>query len=199
MMRTEIKSRMTKKDIWTIPNILSYFRILLIPVMVLCYLHVENPWAVVGVVALSGVTDVADGYIARRFNMISDFGKFIDPVADKLTQVAMAGCLIMRYPLMWLLFLLMIMRESCLFIWGYLAIRENSYMSGAKWYGKVSTAIVYGVMFFLFLLPEMTVLADVLIIVCSVAVGGSMILYGKYYYDLFKKQGRLPLRGGKKA
>ncbi len=199
MMRTEIKSRMTKKDIWTIPNILSYFRILLIPAMVLCYLYVENPWAVVGVVALSGITDVADGYIARRFNMISDFGKFIDPVADKLTQVAMVFCLTTRYPWMWLLLLLMVARESSLFIWGFLALRENDYMSGAKWYGKVSTAIVYAVMFFLFLLPEMTVLANVLIIVCSVAVGGSMTLYGKYYYDLFKKQGRLNLRGGKKA
>lgn len=198
-MRTEIKSRLTKKDIWTIPNILSFFRILLIPVMVLCYLYVENPWAVVGVIMVSGVTDVADGYIARRFNMISDFGKFIDPVADKLTQVAMAGCLIIRYPLMWVLFFLMIMRESCLFIWGYLAIRENSYMSGAKWYGKVSTAVVYAMMFFLFLLPKMPVAANIMIVICVVVVGGSMLLYGKYYYDVFKAQGGLHLRGGKKA
>lgn len=198
-MRTEIKSRLTKKDIWTIPNILSFFRILLVPVMVLCYLYVENPWAVVGVIMVSGVTDVADGYIARRFNMISDFGKFIDPVADKLTQVAMAGCLIIRYPLMWVLFLLMIMRESCLFIWGYLAIRENNYMSGAKWYGKVSTAVVYAMMFFLFLLPKMPVAANIMIVICVIVVGGSMILYGKYYYDVFKAQGGLHLRGGKKA
>lgn len=198
-MRAEIKSRLTKKDIWTIPNILSFFRILLIPVMVLCYLCVENPWATVGVIVLSGITDVADGYIARRFNMISDFGKFIDPVADKLTQVAMAGCLILRYPLVWLLFLLMIMRESCLFIWGYLAIRENNYMTGAKWYGKVSTAVVYAMMFFLFLLPEMPVAANIMIVICAVAVGGSMLLYGKYYYDVFKAQGGIHLRGGKKA
>lgn len=198
-MRTEIKSRLTKKDIWTIPNILSYFRILLIPVMVLCYLYVENPWAVVGVIVVSGITDAADGYIARRFNMISEFGKFIDPVADKLTQTAMAGCLILRYPLMWLLFLLMVLRESCLFIWGYLAMRENSFMGGAKWYGKVSTALVYVVMFFLFLLPEMQPLANILIVICSVAVGGSMILYGKYYYDVFKQHGKIPFGGGKKA
>lgn len=198
-MRTEIRSRLTKKDIWTIPNILSFFRILLIPLMVWCYLRVENPWATVGVIVLSGITDVADGFIARRFNMISDFGKFIDPVADKLTQVAMAGCLLMRYPLMWLLFLLMVVRESCLFIWGYLAIRENNYMSGAKWYGKVSTVVVYAMMFFLFLLPEMPTVANVMTVICAVVVGGSMILYGKYYYDLFKAQGGIHLGGGKKA
>ncbi len=197
-MATEVKIRLTKKDIWTIPNILSYFRILLIPVMVLCYLYVENPWAVVGVIVLSGLTDAADGYIARRFNMISEFGKFIDPVADKLTQVSMAACLIVRYPLMWMLFLLMVLRESCLFIWGYLALRKNSYMSGARWYGKISTALVYGLMFFMFLLPEMQPGADIMIIVCSIAVAGSMILYGKYYVDLFR-QHRKMTEGGENA
>ena len=57
-MATEVKIRLTKKDIWTIPNILSYFRILMIPVMILCYLYVENPWAVVGVIVVSGLTDM---------------------------------------------------------------------------------------------------------------------------------------------
>jgi len=197
-MATEVKIRLTKKDIWTIPNILSYFRILLIPVIILCYLYVENPWVAVGVIVVSGLTDAADGYIARRFNMISEFGKFIDPVADKLTQVSMAACLIVRYPMMWLLFLLMVLRESCLFIWGYLALRKNSYMSGARWYGKISTALVYGVMFFLFLLPEMQLWADIMIIVCSVAVTGSMLLYGKYYFDVFRQQKKMA-EGGKKA
>lgn len=197
-MATEVKIRLTKKDIWTIPNILSYFRILLIPVIILCYLYAENPWVAVGVIVVSGLTDAADGYIARRFNMISEFGKFIDPVADKLTQVSMAACLIVRYPMMWLLFLLMVLRESCLFIWGYLALRKNSYMSGARWYGKISTALVYGVMFFLFLLPEMQLWADIMIIVCSVAVTGSMLLYGKYYFDVFRQQKKMA-EGGEKA
>ena len=197
-MATEVKIRLTKKDIWTIPNILSYFRILMIPVMILCYLYVVIPWAVVGVIVVSGLTDMADGYIARRYNMISEFGKFIDPVADKLTQVSMAACLIVRYPLMWLLFLLMVLRESCLFIWGYLALRKNSYMSGAKWYGKVSTALVYGVMFFLFLLPEMQTGANIMIIACSVAVTVAMVLYGKYYFDVFRQQKKMA-EGSKNA
>jgi cardiolipin synthase len=166
--------------------------------MILCYLYVENPWAVVGVIVVSGLTDMADGYIARRYNMISEFGKFIDPVADKLTQVSMAACLIVRYPLMWLLFLLMVLRESCLFIWGYLALRKNSYMSGAKWYGKLSTALVYGVMFFLFLLPEMQTGANIMIIVCSVAVTVAMVLYGKYYFDVFRQQRKMA-EGSKNA
>ena len=119
-MATEVKIRLTKKDIWTIPNILSYFRILLIPVIILCYLYVENPWAAVGVIVVSGLTDAADGYIARRFNMISEFGKFIDPVADKLTQVSMAACLIVRYPMMWLLFLLGIPAQLIIFLWSRL-------------------------------------------------------------------------------
>lgn len=198
-MRTEIKSRMTKKDIWTIPNILSYFRILLIPVMVLCFLYVENSWAAVTVIVISGITDVADGFIARRFNMVSDFGKFIDPVADKLTQTAMAGCLLLRYPLMWLLFALMILRESCLFIWGYLALRKNDYMTGAKWYGKCSTVLVYGLMFFLFLLPKMGMAATVMILIGSAAVGGSLLLYGKYYLDVFRESSKKQSEEGARA
>ena len=65
-MATEVKIRLTKKDIWTIPNILSYFRILLIPVIILCYLYVENPWVAVGVIVVSGLTDAA----ARRANVL---------------------------------------------------------------------------------------------------------------------------------
>ena len=68
----------------TIPNILSCFRIVLIPVFIVCYLNTPAEgialWPVL-ILMLSGLTDVLDGFIARRFNMISDLGKMLDPVA----------------------------------------------------------------------------------------------------------------------
>ena len=76
-----------EKKIVTIPNILSFFRICLLPVIVWLY-GVENNYVWAGyILILSGVTDMADGYIARHFHMISNLGKILDPIADKLTQV----------------------------------------------------------------------------------------------------------------
>ena len=78
-----------KHKIITIPNILTFFRLLLIPVIVWLYLVKKDPIWTMAVLALSGITDIVDGIIARKCNMISDFGKAFDPVADKLTQIAM--------------------------------------------------------------------------------------------------------------
>ena len=100
-----------KDSIWknciTIPNMLSVFRLILIPFFVYAYCVEQNFWKTAALLALSGISDTADGYIARRFNMVSDLGKIIDPVADKLTQAAMLLCLLTRYPLMLLPLLLL--------------------------------------------------------------------------------------------
>ena len=70
---------------WTVPNILSLFRIALIPVLVLTYLSCDDIWLPASVLVLSGLTDLLDGWIARHFNQISEIGKLLDPIADKLT------------------------------------------------------------------------------------------------------------------
>ena len=74
----------------SIPNILSIFRIVLIPVFIVCYLMLpdEMGWVPALVLVVSGATDVVDGYIARHFNMVTQLGKVLDPLADKLTLAA---------------------------------------------------------------------------------------------------------------
>ena len=98
----------------TIPNILSCFRIILIPVFIVCYLNTPAEgiaiWPVL-VLLFSGLTDVLDGFIARHFNMISDLGKMLDPVADKLTQAAVIGCLTVRFPELLILFIVYVIKE----------------------------------------------------------------------------------------
>ena len=86
-----------KDKILTIPNILSFFRICLIPVIVWLYIGKEDYSLTLIILILSGFTDVVDGIIARKCNMISDFGKAFDPIADKLTQAAMLCCLVVRF------------------------------------------------------------------------------------------------------
>ena len=98
--------RFSKKEIFSIPNLMGYFRILLIPVF--CYLYItaeterEYLYAAL-VVLLSSLTDLFDGKIARRFHMVTELGKALDPIADKLTHAALAICLATRYPMMWAL------------------------------------------------------------------------------------------------
>ena len=92
-----------KNKIITMPNILSFFRLCLIPLIIWLYcVKQEYVWTFF-VVGFSGLTDVVDGFIARRFNMISNFGKALDPIADKLTQLAMLVCLGLRFPWMFML------------------------------------------------------------------------------------------------
>ena len=81
-----------KKEIFTIPNLLSFFRLILIPVYMTIYLHASKPsdYILAGsILAISCLTDMFDGKIARKFNMITTFGKFLDPLADKLTQFSL--------------------------------------------------------------------------------------------------------------
>lgn len=88
------------KDFFTLPNILSYVRLLLIPVFMVHYLTAtdERDYLISGmIIVFSGLTDLLDGIIARKFNQITEVGKLLDPIADKLTQVAVIICLMFRY------------------------------------------------------------------------------------------------------
>lgn len=183
-------NRVLKKDqILTIPNLLSVIRLLLIPVIVWLYCAKQEYIAAVVVIVLSGVTDIADGIIARKFNMASDFGKILDPVADKLTQAAIILCLIEKHKLMIVLISIFAVKEFCMAVLGYLAIKKKDSVNSAKWYGKVNTVLLYAVMMLLILFPGMPDgAADALIITCCCMLLLSFGLYARFYSKLFGKK-----------
>lgn len=186
-MSNNIKDKLKKDDILTIPNFLSFFRILLIPVMAVLYSIYDSHIAAVVVIALSGLTDILDGKIARRFNMVSDFGKFIDPVADKLTQLAMILCLLAKYAGMQGLVILMVLKESFLFAFSYVTFKKTGVVNSARWYGKATTALLYAVMVVLFLFPNIPVtVADTLIFLCGAMIFVSMVLYSRLFFMSLK-------------
>lgn len=186
IMDNKIKDKLKKEDILTIPNLLSFFRIILIPVMVILYAY-DYYYAAVLIIFLSGLTDIADGKIARKYNMVSDFGKFIDPVADKLTQAAMILCLISKYAGMLALIILMFLKECFLFLCSYITFKKTGIVSAAKWYGKATTAILYAVMILLFLIPNIPLtLARILIWICGIVIAASLILYTRLFYQTMK-------------
>ena len=129
-------------EILTIPNILSFIRILIIPIIVYlyCFKH-DNIGALIWVI-ISTFTDIADGFIARKFNMITDFGKFIDPVADKATQLTVFACLITEFSFMLLPFIVLLVKELGSLLLRLYVYKKTEIVDGAKWHGKTSTGIV---------------------------------------------------------
>lgn len=100
-----------KNKILTIPNVLSFFRLCLIPLFVWLYYSQQKYLETAYILMLSGATDIIDGFIARKYHMISDVGKVLDPIADKLTQAAMLFCLFTRFPLMIVPLALLLVKE----------------------------------------------------------------------------------------
>ena len=167
-----------KDKVITIPNILSFSRLLLIPVIVWLYVVRENPLWTAVVLTLSGITDIADGIIARRFHMVSDFGKALDPVADKLTQIAMLFCLVTRFRWMLLPLCLLVVKEITAGIMGLMVIRKTGKVEGAVWHGKVTTVSVYSMMAIHLLWYRIPpIMSEILIVGCTAVALLSAVLY----------------------
>ena len=166
-----------KVKIFTIPNILSMFRICLIPLFICLFLNRKDTEAFM-VLVLSGVTDVVDGFIARRFNMTSAVGKALDPISDKLTQAAMLGCLINRFKAMWVPLILMVFKELFSGVAALLAIKTTGEVHGADWHGKVTTVSLYIMMSLHMVWPSMpAALSAALIGGCVALMLLSLVLY----------------------
>lgn len=181
-----------KNQILTIPNLLSVIRLALIPVIVWLYSVEKNYYGAIGVIALSAATDIVDGWIARHFNMISDFGKALDPLADKLTQAALLLCLLSKYDLMWGLIVIFGLCEITKFTLGIIIAKKHDEVNGAKWYGKANTVIIYATMMALILFPRMNdILANTLMLFCGAVMIAAHVLYfislGKILYERSKK------------
>ena len=135
-----------KKEILTIPNLLSFFRLVLIPVYMTIYLKAQDTgdyiWAG-SILAVSCATDAVDGKIARKFNMITTFGKFLDPLADKLTQFSLLLCLAIRHPVLWPVFSLFVLKELFQLFAGILTARHGYILKGALISGKICTTILF--------------------------------------------------------
>lgn len=137
--------KLDKRQILTVPNLLSLLRLLMIPLFVYLYLNGYKRWTA-AVLILSGITDVVDGFIARHFGQVSDIGKALDPIADKLTQAAMLVCLMSGYPMMIVPFVLLAVKEIFAAVSGLIVIRRTGFVPGAEWHGKLTTMLLYGMM-----------------------------------------------------
>ncbi len=189
-MNSAVETDKYKNKIITIPNILSFIRILLIPVIVWLYLAEENYIAAGIVLLVSGLTDIVDGFIARTFNMISDIGKVLDPFADKATQGVTLLCLIARFPLMWIPIIFLLIKESFMALSGFLVVRRCEIVLGANWHGKAATTLLTATMaLHLFWYNIPAAVSHITIILSSAMIILSLVLYAirNVHYLLGKK------------
>lgn len=184
---------MSKKEIFSIPNIMSYLRIALIPVFMYIYFTAETTrdyYTAAIVVAFSSLTDLFDGVIARKCNMITELGKFIDPLADKLTQGALIICFMSRYPIMKLMIAVYIIKEGFMAVMGLVVMRHNGEkLDGAMWFGKVCTAVLFIAMILLLLLPNLMIEAvNIIVLLCAIVMLLTLLLYVPVFVRMYNKE-----------
>lgn len=125
-----------------IPNILTIIRFIFIPFIFTSV--VNNDYLVALIIfTISAITDILDGYIARKYNYITDLGKLIDPLADKLTQVSLLLSLSILKILPWWIFAIVFIKECVMVISASLLYKRKDVVVYSKWYGKLATVLFY--------------------------------------------------------
>jgi len=179
-----------------IPNLLSLIRVLLIPFFCVVYLNAKNQTMFLFaalILLVSALTDILDGYIARKYHKITELGKLLDPLADKLTQGAVCICLsIVNKKLTFLLALFMI-KELLMVAGGLKLMKQGAVIPGSKWFGKLATTVFYIVMLvivFFYQIPDSWLFA--LISIAAAFMLLAFILYIPQYITINKqtKQGK---------
>lgn len=180
-----------KKDIFTIPNLLSIFRLILIPIYVIIYINARSAadyYLAAGILAVSCLTDLIDGKIARHFNMISNLGKILDPVADKATQFTLIICLTLKYSVLWYLVTLFVVKESFQLIAGGINLRRGKMLKGALISGKVCTTILFISLIVMVMIPG---LDEKTVNIIAAADGVFMLIaFGEYLFTYFARESK---------
>jgi len=131
-----------------LPNILSCFRIMLVPFFVWAFLGLGNIPLACSIYVLAGLTDIIDGYIARKYNLITKMGIVLDPLADKLLQLTVTATIaISGIAFMWVVFGILFIKEVLMSVGTFLLNKRKDVVVPAVWYGKVSSAYLFIVAF----------------------------------------------------
>ncbi|MBQ2943479.1 MAG: CDP-alcohol phosphatidyltransferase family protein [Ruminococcus sp.] len=178
--------------IFTVPNILSYFRILLIVPFVILFLRGEYLWSAVCIIT-SGLTDCIDGFLARKLNQITQLGKMLDPVADKLTLLAVGVCLSVVEPMIIPVIIILVAKDMLMLIGASLMLKNKVMPFASEWYGKVGTVCFYVsvaaiVVFDLILkVKHFDIVSLILLSITAVIMIYSLIRYYLIFKSMMKK------------
>ena len=178
--------------LFTIPNILSYLRIVLIAPFVVLFLRTKYIPAAV-CLCVSGLSDCVDGFLARKLNQVTRLGKMLDPIADKLTLLAVGICITIAQPMVLPVVIILIVKDLLMLVGASVMLRKKVMPCAAEWYGKLGTVFFYIsvvaiVIFDIILKVEnFAVVSLVLLSVTACVMIYSLIRYYQIFRDMMKK------------
>lgn len=170
-----------KADIFTVPNILTYLRIVLIAPFVAFFLMEEYGYAVVCIV-LSGLSDCFDGLLARKLNQVTDLGKILDPIADKLTLIAVMICMVVYAPNVMPILIVLIIKDFAMLLGGCNLLKMGIAPPAAEWYGKVATIVFYFSVSIIVFLKAVIDFESLILDIILLSLTSVMMVYALYRY-----------------
>ncbi|MDD6489365.1 MAG: CDP-alcohol phosphatidyltransferase family protein [Clostridia bacterium] len=189
-MKDNIKSVIKKN--FTVPNFLSLIRILVIPPLIIFLL--DRNFIMAGVMLIiSGVSDMFDGMIARKFNQVTQLGKMLDPIADKLTLISVVICIYVLYPSVLPFVIILFAKEFLMLCGGFVLLKMKIKPPAAKWYGKVATVVFYLSVTAIILLNAIwgidnIILTNTLLIITTVFMLFALFQYARIFFKLIKEK-----------
>ncbi len=190
----KLREHINKNEIFSLPNMISYIRILLIPVWVWAFFAMPESYLALVLLIVSGLSDMLDGFIARHFGMITNWGKIIDPIADKLTQFTVIVCLAVEFSALWYILSVFVIKDLFLAIGGYALLRRNGKtVGGAQWFGKICTVMFYGIICILLIstlpnVPLGTGLTNILILIFFASAVLALVMYAIQIFRLWNSK-----------
>lgn len=187
--------KQTLSYIFNVPNTLSFLRILLVPFMAYFLLNNQIFLAFL-MVALSGLSDAFDGYFARKLNQVTELGKMLDPIADKLTQVVATVCIAVKFPQLIGILVVFVIKEVLMSMGAAYLMHKNKKPGAARWYGKAATVLFYFSVAVIVLMDAFfTVEPKVFYVVSGVLLGLTAVMmlyafvrYGMMFLQLLKSE-----------
>ena len=168
-----------ERDIFTLPNILTLYRLFLAPIVYLTLVEGMRGLALF-IFLLSGASDIADGFLARYLNEVSDFGKIIDPIADKITYFLVLLGLLPDVPLLVILLVALAIKEGISLISSLISLAHSTHIQGARMHGKITGALLWSTVFLHLLspaLPDVFTIVSLSLTLTSMSI--SFVLYIK--------------------
>lgn len=179
-----------------VPNVLTIIRLFMVPCFVLCFVKGSEQTMAHGVVyaavlfILAALTDILDGYIARKYNQITDFGKLADPLADKMMQVAAIACLAIYERISAWIFYVFLVKEMLMVLGGATLLKKSKFVVYSKWSGKIATVVLFLCIIVIMLCPQIGMkTATIMMCVCIVFTLVALFNYLQMYLNV--KENRL--------
>lgn len=180
-----------KSDLWTVPNLLTYLRFVLVVPFVILFLNEKYLLSAI-CIGLSGVSDCLDGFWARKLNQVTQLGKLLDPIADKITLISVMFCMVFYAPNVIPILIVLIAKDVIMLLGGVSLLRRRITPPAAEWFGKLATIVFYfAVCIIVFLKAvvnyENILIDDILLSITAVVMLYALYRYSKIYKALIKE------------